>query len=246
MKAVNDHLYHYTREANARSIVENCEIWFRNRKFVDKGQEHTQLIQRLNILWRLWHDMPQLVELFTSLIEGDETYVACFCETPSNDYLWKHYGDKCIELDAVQIGELRNANVIVALRMEYLELSLWEKEIRPLAERLAILAADIEDLDAYITKAADHPETLIKLITDIYISLLETKERKDCEREYAHECEVRLMISPLLCAPSEAVKPLEKNGETFLKLELHYSVFKKIFTPQKIFHPLNYYDPMDA
>jgi hypothetical protein len=210
---------------------------------LDSAQEEKQLAKRLEALTKIWGHDSILSQHFRELIEGEKTHIACFCEDFDNAYLWEHYGDRCIELEGSQIGELRDKGIVVALHIEYLDFQEWLEKVRPLAEKAKILADSVSNFNAEIMKSQHQRTPLSSVVVEIYTSLLETKEKQSGKQVYEHEREVRLLIDPRMCFPSEAVRQITTDsGEDCLHLAVHYSAITKLFTSEKLMHPIHYYD----
>ena len=243
-KPIFRYVYHYTSEQNSGAIIRDATILFTNRR--DLESDEIPLQRRLEQLKKIWGANSQLAKLFDELIQAD-TYIACFSEEYNNEYLWKRYACNgvCIELDFTHIDELRKETVLTAYRLQYLAPSEWLEKIQPVAVMLAEEVDKVEDLSVAISEDKLQSNDLLReLLMQVYISLLETKDKESAqtEEQYIHEKELRLAIIPDYFHQYEASGIVITNDKKRFALQLRCETFTKLLTAKKTVHLINYVD----
>ncbi len=92
-------LYHYTSEESAESIIKTRELWLTDANSLDDGKEirarfsifKEQVKASESFLQLSIKNQQKFSEYIIDHLVEDEYFLACFCATERNPYLWEHY-----------------------------------------------------------------------------------------------------------------------------------------------------------
>ncbi len=243
---IRDVLYHYTNSIGKNGILTKAEIWFSNRN--DLRSDNSQHQRRLEQLESIWGKESKLSLFFRKLVEA-EVYIACFCQTPNNEYLWNIYandGGGCLEISIDFISELRDKYVLAAAKVKYSSPQQWRERIIDDAKKLENESRAIEDLEfIFEENNLSKNAGLIELIVQIYEELLTTKDIASDETEeiFEHEKEIRLIVIPSHYESHQAIRPFkDNNGKNRLALKLPLEQITKIYSSREFYNPIQYVD----